>query len=192
MRHCNVWAFIGAFVKNYLFSSAYCSPSCYYSPFHSLCWSGDSTVRSFMTGNAPQRAELKEKSDHRNDSLAWIFSCNLPKRAHEGFVWTPGWGFLLNRHAMLMNEMNRSRVLPLWSGKAIITEPGAVNEMGNASSIPWAWVEVLQNTWMVCPEMVTTVSLTCSLLSFDVHWKQSLFNDAEAIVADQTLLRFGW
>lgn len=35
MRHNNVRTLIGAFVKNYLFSSAYCSPSCY-SPLHSL------------------------------------------------------------------------------------------------------------------------------------------------------------
>lgn len=61
--------------KNYLFSSAYCSPSCYYSPLHSLCWFGDSTGRSFMGGNVPQRVELKEKSDHRDDGLVWIFSC---------------------------------------------------------------------------------------------------------------------
>lgn len=62
--------------------------------------------------------------------------------------------------------------------------------MGDDSSTPWAWVEVLQNTWMVCPVMVTTVSLP--LLSFDVHGKGALFNGAEAILADQTLLRFGW
>lgn len=88
--------------------------------------------------------------------------------------------------------MNRFSVLPLLSGKAIITGPGAVKEMGDDSSTPWSWVEVFLNTWVMCPEMVTTVSLPCSLLSSDVHGKEALFNDAEAIVADQTLLRFGW
>lgn len=41
--------------------------------------------------------------------------------------------------------------LPLLSGKAVITEAEAVNEIGDASkySVPWAQVAVLQNVYGV-------------------------------------------
>jgi len=57
--------------------------------------------------------------------------------------------------------MRSVSVLPLLSGKAIITEAETVNEMGDAYKygMPWAQVAVLQNKCMVSPEMVISVSL---------------------------------
>lgn len=113
-----------------------------------------------------------------------------PRRAHREFVWAPGWGLLLNRQAMLMDEKIHCFTLTEWQSHYYRARSWEWE--GRCFQHSLGMDRMLQNTRTVCPEMVTTVSLTCSLLSFDLHWKEALLNDAEAIVAHQTLLRFDW